>query len=654
VENKEELAQEKIKQLEKELREKENRFATIIGISSDAIIMTNQGMKIIFFNHGAEQIFGYSASEMVGKEVNLLIPDRFLGRHREQVQSFYEGSETARLKGGRGTGIVGLRKDGSEFPAEASISKGMENGEVIYAVILRDVSERKRAEDILREEHEKLIVTLRSIGDGVIVTDGEGRVVLMNPVAEMMTGWKESEALNSPIREIFHIFREKTRQIVENPVEKVLEEGNVVRLANHTVLKSKEGTERPISDSAAPIQNQEGETMGAILVFRDETERYQMQDEVLKAMKLESIGLLAGGIAHDFNNTLTAILGNISLAKMNMAPNSYSYKRLDETEKATMKAKDLAYQLLTFSKGGVPRKTVMSIVELIKESTHFSLSGSNVRAEFFFSHNLWAVDIDETQMSQVINNLVINAIQAMPQGGLIVIQAQNAVLQEEAKRMHLPMGNFVNISVKDNGKGIQGEHLKKIFDPFFTTKEKGTGLGLYSTYTIIKNHGGNILVSSTEGAGTTFSIYIPSLTEVLPEKKESEGKIFIGSGRVLVVDDDPLVRSVAGEMLQNLGYEVDHAASGEEGIVKYKEAQASKRPFDVLILDLTMPGGIGGKETFQKLLEIDTGVRAIVSSGYSEDPAIKNYREFGFKEYLAKPYRIGTLSAVLKRVLSNK
>jgi PAS domain S-box-containing protein len=646
-----EQSEVKIKRLEKALREQEARFSTMTSISSDAIIIADRHQRILFFNNGAEQIFGYAASEVVGEPIALLIPQRFLEKHREHVQSFYAGTETSKIKGSRGTDIVGLRKDGSEFPAEASISKGYDNEEVVFTVILRDISDRKRAEQALREEHEELTVTLRSIGDGVITSDSKGKVKSMNRVAEKLTGWSEAEAAGKPLEEIFKIFNEKTRKPVENPVQKVLETGVTVRLANYTVLKSKDGTERNIADSGAPIRNQEGKTFGVVLVFRDVTGEQKMQEEMLKTMKLESIGLLAGGIAHDFNNILTAILGNVSLAKLETNPQS-AYQRLSETERAVRHARDLAFQLLTFSKGGSPLKRVMSIVELLKESTLFALRGSHVRPEFYFAHDLCSVEIDEGQMTQVVHNLVINAQQAMPHGGVILIHAENKTLEEqEAKQLNITPGPYIVLSFKDTGKGIPKEALSKIFDPFFTTKEKGSGLGLFSTYSIVKNHDGKVTVSSELGVGTTFFIYLPAVVEAIPWNLEKGKEIVPGTGSILVLDDDEMVRNATGGLLQSLGYEVECAATGEEAVDKYKQAKGADRGFDAVIVDLTLPGGMSGKETMGKLIEYDREVKAIIASGYSNDPAIVNYHDFGFKDYLAKPYQMGMLSRVLHRVL---
>ncbi|HTZ19071.1 MAG TPA: ATP-binding protein, partial [Dissulfurispiraceae bacterium] len=358
-------------------------------------------------------------------------------------------------------------------------------------------------------------------------------------------------------------------------------------------------------------------------------ERAKTEDELLKARRLESIGLLAGGIAHDFNNLLTAILGNISLAKMHVPREGRAFERLLEAEKASMRASDLTNQLLTFSKGGAPVKKTASVVELLIDSASFALSGSNVKCEFDLAEDIWPADIDEGQISQVINNVIINADHAMTEGGLIMVQARNVVISE-ADRLPLKEGRYIKISIRDQGTGIPSDMLPKIFDPYFTTKPKGTGLGLTTCYSIVKRHDGLITAESVMGSGSTFFIYLPaSEGKVNAGRGEIESSLS-GKGKVLVMDDEEMIREVAGRMLNHLGYEVGLAADGNEAVALYTTAKSEGNPFDIVIMDLTIPGGMGGKETIQKLAEIDPGIRALVSSGYSHGPITAEYRKFGF------------------------
>ncbi|MBI3949912.1 MAG: GAF domain-containing protein [Acidobacteria bacterium] len=519
------------------------------------------------------------------------------------------------------------------------------------ANVLAEATERKQAEEALAAETERLAVTLRSIGDGVITTDTDGRVVLINKVAELLTGRTQEEAVDKPLGEVFHIINKKTGERCENAVERVLKAGEVVGLTNHTALLARDGTERIIADSGAPIRDRQGKIFGVVLVFRDITEKQKTEEELLKAQKLESLGLLAGGIAHDFNNILTTILGNITLAEADMRPGDHILGRLVAAETAALRAKDLTYQLLTFSKGGAPIKKTTSIAEIIKESASFALRGSNVRCEFSIPDDLWPVEVDEGQMSQVIQNLIINADQAVPEGGIIHICVKNVTREADADLSLANQQKYVNITITDHGVGIPEEHLPKIFDPYFTTKPGGIGLGLATTYSIIKKHEGHITVASKVGVGTTTTIYLPASEKQLSIKKIESERPCSGQGKILVMDDEQMIRDLTGHILKRFGYQAEFARDGAEAIAIYTKAKESGAPFDAVIMDLTIPGGMGGKEAIKRLAEIDPQVKAIVSSGYCNDPVMSNFREYGFSGCVAKPYRVEDLTQTLHAVL---
>lgn len=516
--------------------------------------------------------------------------------------------------------------------------------------VARDITERKRAEEALESEKERLAVTLRSIGDGVITTDVEEKIVLMNKVAENLTGWTQQEAVGRRLHEIFHVIDEKTGRPPESPAAKVLQTGATVVLADHTILASRNEMERIIAHSGAPIRDREGRILGAVLVFRDITQKQKMEEDLLRTSKLEAVGLLAGGIAHDFNNILTAILGNLSLVKMSIGVKDPLYKRVNDAEIASLRARNLAQQLLTFAKGGAPIKKTVSVKEFLDESIRFVLRGSNVGVEFFISDDLWPVEIDEGQISQVLHNLVINAQQAMPEGGIMEVRAENVLAPEMEKRLPLPPGRYVRIAIRDFGIGIPKEHLSRIFDPYFTTKQKGSGLGLPTSYSIIKKHDGYMTVDSQLGKGSTFSIYLPASSREIEPERQPEAH-FRGRGRILIMDDEQAVREVAGEILTFLGYQVGYAEEGAEAIARYQEASASGEPFDLVIMDLTIPGKMGGKEAIQRLLEIDPHVKVVVSSGYSNDPIMADYPKYGFRGVIAKPYQIEALSRTVHKVI---
>jgi len=513
----------------------------------------------------------------------------------------------------------------------------------------QEMSERNRAERELAAEKERLVVTLRSIGDGVISTDIEGRVILLNKVAERLTGWEQHEALGRPLEEIFSLLDGQTRSPVENPVASVLRNGQVAMLSGQMLLIARNGVEREIADSAAPIRNAQSEMVGAVLVFRDETEKNRMTADMLKVKKLESVGILAGGIAHDFNNILAAILGNIDLALRLPCDEKATRTLLEAAKKASLRAKNLTGQLLTFAKGGEPVKRLAAIGEVILDSAEFILRGSKVRGDFQLPDDLWPVPVDSGQISQVIQNIILNADQAMPDGGVVEISCRN-VHQEESEG---DLGDYVSIVIRDHGPGIPAHLLDSIFDPYFTTKAEGHGLGLAVTHSIVAKHGGRITVESEEGQGTTFTICLPaSPKEKISEEPVVRVKKVVGQVRILVMDDDKMVRTLTRSVLEYLGYMVVLAADGEEALRLYREHREAGTPIDLAILDLTIPGGMGGKETMKELLALDPQAKAIVASGYSNDPVMASYREYGFAAMLSKPFAVKELSAEIDRVLA--
>ena len=394
---------------------------------------------------------------------------------------------------------------------------------------------------------------------------------------------------------------------------------------------------------------------GVVWTLEDISVRLKMEDELLKVKKLESIGVLAGGIAHDFNNLLLAILGNISLA-VNLTKGDEKVQDLLSTaEKASLRAKDLTVKLLTFASGGDPVKISESLPELLEESASFVLSGSNVKCVYDFAEDLWAVKMDRGQISQVIQNLVLNADQSMPEGGTLNISCDNIV--DGSIVPGLLEGRYVRVRVTDSGVGIALENIEKIFDPYFSTKEKdsnkGSGLGLSIVHSIITKHEGVIKVDSCPAGGTTFSIYLPA-TILVPDVEDTPQKelVLAGKGRVLVMDDDKVICKVACDMLNYLGYESCQVYDGAEAIMLYREEAEAGRPFDVVIMDLTIPGGMGGEEAIKRLLEIDPQVKAIVSSGYAKGVILNNYQEYGFYNTVSKPYELKDLSRVLQEAIN--
>ena len=526
------------------------------------------------------------------------------------------------------------------------------DGRLVRMEIAINITPRKRAEDALAAERERLAVTLRSIGDGVITTDTEGRIVLLNAVAEKLTGWSQKEAQGRALTEVFNIMNEKTRRTCENPVEKVMTTGQIIGLANHTVLIARDGTERKIADSGAPIRDRESRIIGVVLVFRDVTEKLRMEEELLKVRKLESVGILAGGIAHDFNNILAAILGNISLVLMDPNLGDKARKRLSDAEKASIRAKDLTGQLLTFSKGGAPVKETASVGEIIRDSAEFVLHGCNVACSYAVPDDLWLVDVDKGQMSQVIQNIIINAKQAMPDGGTIRVSCENAESRSNNVQSLPGQGNYIKIEITDSGTGIPDNIMDKIFDPYFTTKQEGNGLGLAIAHSIVAKHDGSIGVRSTPGKGTTFTLYLP--VSVRQQAKQTERETAAPSAaraKVMVMDDEKMIRDLATEMLETLGHDVVLARNGEEAIELFKKHRDAGEPIDIIIMDLTIPGGMGGRFAVQEILAMKPDAKIIVSSGYSNDPIMANCEEYGFCAAIGKPFEMEEITKVINQHL---
>lgn len=386
---------------------------------------------------------------------------------------------------------------------------------------------------------------------------------------------------------------------------------------------------------------------------QDVSEKARIEAELLKAQKLESLGTLAGGIAHDFNNLLTGILSGISVAQFHLEPGHQAAESIKCSAIAAQRAQDLTRQLLTFSKGGAPITTSAQISQLLRDCASFVLRGSNVQCEFSIPDNLWPVKIDESQISQVVNNLIINAMQAMPTGGTVLVRATKVHIGEEST-VPLRQGRYVRVSISDRGVGIPRNDLRKIFDPYFSTKDKGTGLGLATSYSIIKKHGGMITVQSKVGLGSTFHFFLPAAVKEPASNGRKDGELVRGEGKVLIMDDEEFIRDLARELLVNLGYEVVAAKEGGEAVQRYKDSLAEGRPFDAVVMDLTVPGGMGGGEAIKKLQELDPGVKAIVSSGYSNDPVMSDYKRFGFRAVLPKPYDGRQLSVKLDELLRSE
>jgi PAS domain S-box-containing protein len=543
--------------------------------------------------------------------------------------------------------------DGDRIVAVAGVGNKEEDyneSDVRQLTLLMDgmwrIIQRRRAAEALRERNETLRAIIQGSPVAIITLDQAANVTSWSAVAERILGWSAAEVIGGPSPIIPPEKQEEARHLRE----RMLQGESITDL--EVRRQKKDGSPIDLSLSTAPMRDKEGNLSGYVYLLIDITQHKKMEEELFRARKIESIGLLAGGIAHDFNNLLSVILGNISMARTRLASDDMLriFEKLAEAEKACLRSRELTYQLLTFSRGGAPVKKTASIAELLKESAGFALRGSDVRCEFSLPDDLWPAEMDEGQIGQVISNLVINADQAMPKGGVVQVRAENVVVGARLS-LPLPQGRYVKVTVEDHGIGIPKEHLQGIFDPYFTTKQKGSGLGLATAYSIIRRHDGYIALVSELGTGTKAMFYLPASQKKAPPKKDSMEAPIAGRGRILVMDDEEMIRDLVEAMLTQLGYEVTPAKDGAEAIESYAKARQSGAPFDAAIIDLTVPGGMGGKEAIRKLLELDPHVKAIVSSGYSEDPIMSDFQQYGFSGVIAKPYRIEDMSAILHKVL---
>ena len=512
--------------------------------------------------------------------------------------------------------------------------------------------ERKRFEEDLAAEKERLAITLCAIGEGFITIDNEGRILILNPVAEQLTGWLQIEAHGRPLGDVFQLKHDRTHRRFSREISEIVEVGATEAFTAPVLLVSRENSERLVECSTSPIRDRANRKVGAVIIFRDVTERQRASEEHQKTEKLESLGVVAGGIAHDFNNLLTAILGNISLALLAPEVAAQTRERLSSAKTATNRAQELAQQLLTFAKGGAPIKQTASIAQLLRDTTGATLSDSKAACEYALADDLWTVDIDPGQISQVIHNLTLNADQAMPAGGTVRVSAENVELYTDSLSLGLRAGRWVKLSIQDEGTGIAQQYLKKIFDPYFTTKPKGAGLGLAAAYSIVKNHGGIIGVDSQAGRGSTFTLCLPASQKPLPAAIAPPAQAHSGSARVLVLDDEEAICMIVNCTLTDLGYEVIETNDGAAALAAYKVAMEAGQKFDLVISDLTIPGGMGGQETMRRLLELDPEVRAIVSSGYANDPVMSRFEDFGFSGMIAKPYELDALGRKVAEVLA--
>lgn len=626
---------------QEQLRELEHLYRNApYGLS-----LVDRNLRYIRINERLAAMNGKTVEQHIGRTVREVIP-----------VIATEVEETKRQVLETGEPVIDVEVHG-ESPAEPGVMRFWSvsyypleiDGTVIcVSAMVQDITERKRAEEKLKENEERFRAIFEGSLDAIFLANSEsGEVIDANPAAQELTLRTREEIIGLHPAQL-------VKAHLKSSVEEILSKysrGEDIEVPVESSILRTDGREIPVEILANIIQIDGVPVFHA--TFRDISERKRNEAEAIRVERLESLGILAGGIAHDFNNILTPVLTNISMAKAYGELNGEIDEILTDAEKATLRAKGLTQQLLTFSRGGAPVKKPTSISELLRDTAKFALSGSNVRGQFFIRENLWPCDVDEAQIGQVIQNILINADQAMPEGGTINISAENVMIDRKSS-LPLKDGRYVEIFITDQGVGIPGRHLGKIFDPFYTTREEGSGLGLSTSFSIVKRHHGTIRVESELGVGTTFYVYLPASAREAGVGEAERQKPSRGKGNILVVDDDEGVRRALEKVLKRLGYGVELAKDGAEGVGVYEKAIKGKRPFDVVIMDLTIPGGMGGREGIRELKRIDPDARVVVSSGYSEDPVMSEFRQYGFVGVAKKPYKIEDLGEVLAKVIAGE
>jgi len=637
------------KKLTRALQEHEAELRVLFESSQAGIILVDPSGILTVANQRMAEMFGYSMAELTGTPYPSLV-------HPEQRSS---GEELMRkLLTGEVDHVTierrYLRKDGTEFWGYLSgRRKEDEEGRLISLVgHITDITELKQSEEALKSSESKFRTLVECSNDVIFVLDANGVFRFASPAWEKHFGFPVDVIIG---REFAPFVHPDDALLCAEHLQQVLTTGQGGTSPPYRV-KHADGSWRHFIANGTPYTDISG-AIRYLGIARDFTEQKQAEEErlnlerqLLNAQKLESLGVLAGGIAHDFNNILTAIMGNISYARMELKPSQHAYEPLARAEKAAKRAAGLAKQLLVFAKGGEPVKKLISLQQTVHDAVSLVLSGSSVEAVTDLPVDLHTVNADEGQMSQAFHNIIINAVQAMPDGGRLTVSGKNVALSE-GNSLDLAAGDYVKISFTDTGCGIAAEDMGKIFDPYFTNKTGGSGLGLASTYTIIIKHAGQIAVSSSPGRGTTFTIFLPSCDEPVNEEflplpaTESVQQVF----SILVMDDDEMVRELATITLKRFGYRVTCCDNGAAAVALYRIAREEGMPFSLVIMDLTIPGGMGGVEAARQILAFAPEAKLIVSSGYSDDPVMANFSDYGFCASLEKPYNVEEIARILQQ-----
>ena len=631
---------------EKALKERDKRFQVAMEFANDGLFDWNLETNQVYYSPGWKKLLGYQEHEIENEfsEWERLTHPNDVKTSWAMLNELFSGQRDRFEKE-----FKMRHKDGHwvDILSRANIVTN-ESGVPIRCIGTHiDISQRKQAERDLLEQKIKAEQYLELASVMFIGLDRKGNVNLANKKAAQILECHVSEIMGASWFDIF--IPETNRENVRSVFMELIS-GNIepMEYYENSVI-TKDGKEKNIAWHNTVLRDDQDNIVGILGSGEDITIRKRLEDQILQSQKLEAISTLAGGIAHDFNNMLGVITGNISHALSFVNKDDELFEILADAQDGATKAQTLTQQFLTFSRGGEPIKQIAHLNPLIKESATFITRGANVRCDFDCRDDLWPLEVDAGQVSQVINNLLINAIQAMPDGGVIKIATENTNVSPE-NGLPLPSGKYLKATIKDQGVGIAKKHLAKIFDPFFTTKLKGSGLGLATAYSIITRHGGGILVDSELGVGSTFTLYLPASPEITTPVPPIESSRPQEKNKILIMDDQEAILKMVGRMLNRMGYETELTTDGSQAIEIYKQAVQSQNPFDLVILDLTVPGGMGGAATVKELLKIDPNVKAVVSSGYSNDPIMANFQDYGFCNVMPKPYSKNQLSEILDTI----
>jgi len=650
-----------LEQADKNLYQSQTQVHLLLDSTAEAIYGLDIEGNCTFVNQACLDMLGYiDDAKLLGNNMHALIHHSHNDGSHYPVEQCHIYRAFKKQLGTHNDNEVLWREDGSFFSAEYWSHPIFNEHECVGAVVtFLDITERLEAQRKLQERERGLALTLDSIGDAVIVTDADGNITRMNPIAVGLTGWLVTEARGRPLPMVFQIINEQTRKSVADPVEKVLRTGKVVDLVDHTVLISKDGTEYLIADSAAPIIDEHEKTLGVILVFRDVTQQYQTEDALRRSQKMDAIGQLSGGIAHDFNNQLGIIIGYLDFLSKYVANDEKPAKWVEISTSATLRCMDLTRQLLSFSRTKSHQKVVVDVnIKLRELETMFTRSVTPaVDVEYSLADNIWLTEIDPGEFQDAILNLVLNSRDAMPDGGKLLIETSNIYLDEDyvAINPDTQAGDYVQLLLSDNGSGMDKKTQEHIFEPFYTrkAKDKGTGLGMSMVYGFIKRFDGFIKIYSEVNVGTTLRLYLPraTTTEVNGIRQQiKDEELPVGNETVLIVDDEVDLLYLADKYLTELGYRTYQAENASQAM----EILAQHNNIDCLFTDIVMPGGINGYELAQSAIENNPALKVLTTSGFTSKTIMQNGSILFSSRMLSKPYRKANLAQHIRRTLDQE